>query len=352
MRMSGISGSENHLAELVPELARAGWAVDVLVPSPSPGALDDFVARLEGSARSVDVLGMRADASPALAAELRRRMSSGAYGIVHTHLVHADWHAALAKWTVRSPSALVSTKHNHDPFRERRPVRVMERLTAREFDRVIAISDSLRGFVVETSAVRADTVRYGLQPPPVPSVERAPRDLLAVGRLEPQKGVDVVLRAMREVVGRFPDVRLRVAGDGGQRETLGALTSELGLDRHVEFLGQRTDVVRLMAQAGLLVHGARWEGFGLVLLEAMAAATPIVATAVGGIVEVVDDRTTGVLVPPDDPDTLAATIIALLEDPQRASAMGAAGRRRLEERFSPERMGRETVEIYEQLVAP
>jgi len=350
MRMSGVSGSENHLAELVPGLAAAGWAVDVLIPSPRPEQLRDFAARLGRDCRSVRVLAMRADGSPSLLAELRRRMGRGEYAIVHTHLVHADWHAAAAASTLRSRPALVSTKHNHDPFRDRTPARMVETLTARRFDHVIAISDSLRGFVADASAVRASTIRYGLRPPLIPAVERSPHLLVAVGRLEPQKGVDVLLRAMRPVVAEVPDVRLQIAGEGGQRAELERLAADLGLGDHVAFLGQQTDVIGLMARASLFVHAARWEGFGLVLLEAMAAGTPTVATSVGGVPEVVADGETGVLVAPEDPVALASAIVALLRDPDRARAMGVAGRSRLEAEFAPERMSRETATIYERLL--
>jgi glycosyltransferase involved in cell wall biosynthesis len=350
MRMSGVSGSENHLAQLVPLLANAGWTVDVLIPSPHPERLDKYAMRLSAGCRSVRVLRMRGDVSVPLLRELRRRMAGGAYGIVHTHLVHADWYAALAASTVAGGPALISTKHNHDPFRRRRPVGLVETVTARRFDRVIAISDSLRAFVAETAAAPASTVRYGLRPPAVPAVARSPHELLAVGRLEPQKGMDVLLRALRQIVGEFPDVRLRIAGEGSERAALEKQARDLGLGDRVAFLGQRDDVISLMAESGLLVHGARWEGFGLVLLEAMAAGTPVVATRVGGVAEVVADGETGLLVAPEDSAALAAGVSALLRDPARAHAMGAAGRRRLEADFAPERMAAETAEIYEHVL--
>jgi glycosyltransferase involved in cell wall biosynthesis len=334
----------------VPLLTEAGWTVDVLIPSPEPERLDAYAARLSVGCRSVRVLRTHGDVSVPLLRELRRRMAGGAYGIVHTHLVHADWHAALAASTVAGGPALISTKHNHDPFRRRRSVGLVETVTARRFDRVIAISDSLRAFVAETAAAPASTVRYGLRAPAVPVVERAPRELLAVGRLEPQKGMDVLLRALREIVVEFPNVRLRIAGEGGERAALERQARELGLGDRVAFLGLRDDVISLMAQSALLVHGARWEGFGLVLLEAMAAGTPIVATRVGGVAEVVADGATGLLVAPEDPSALAAGVLALLRDPARARAMGAAGRRRLETEFAPERMSAETAAIYEQVL--
>jgi glycosyltransferase involved in cell wall biosynthesis len=349
MRMSGVSGSENHLAELARVLAADGWVVDVLIATPDAQPLTTYVSGLRDHCRAVEVMPMPLDFSPRLIRALRTRLRAD-YSVVHTHLVHADWHAAVAVAAAGGGrrAALVSTKHNHDPFRQRRLVRRLEGAATQRFDRVIAISDSLRRFTEQTAGVRASTVRYGLAVPLGVAAQRSSGELLAVGRLEPQKGVDILLSAMREVVREVPAARLLIAGEGTQRRALEGFAQDLGVAEHVEFLGQRSDVAQLMAGCALFVHAARWEGFGLVMLEAMAAEVAIVATAVGGVVEIVVDGETGTLVPGDDPRALASAILALLREPARARAMAAAGRRRLETHFNPERMGRETVKIYEE----
>jgi glycosyltransferase involved in cell wall biosynthesis len=101
-----------------------------------------------------------------------------------------------------------------------------------------------------------------------------------------------------------------------------------------------------------LVHSARWEGFGLVLLEAMREGLPIVATRVGAIPEVVDDGTTGFLVASEDPDALANAVLSLLRDPELAVQSGRAGFERLERHFSADRMGARTAELYDEVVEP
>jgi glycosyltransferase involved in cell wall biosynthesis len=337
IRTAGVSGAENHLAELVAGLPEHGWRADVLLGVPKGADLGRYAERLG----TVTTVAAPRDFSLALLAHLRRALSGDSYDLVHTHLVHADWHAAVVP---RPRVPLVSTKHNHDPFRARQPFKAVESLWLRRCEATIAISDSLADFVAAHNGVRPVTVRYGWPVPP----DARPRDvspvraLLAVGRLEPQKGYDVLVRAVAEL----PEVRLDIAGEGGQRRLLEELIGALGVGDRVRLLGQRDDVPALLARADAFVHSARWEGFGLVLLEAMAAALPIVATEAGAVPEVVGE--TALLVPPDDPAALADAIRRLVADPALAQRLGAQGLERLRISFSPGEMVAKTAAVYEQ----
>jgi glycosyltransferase involved in cell wall biosynthesis len=133
-------------------------------------------------------------------------------------------------------------------------------------------------------------------------------------------------------------------------QSLCARAERLGVAENVRFLGFRSDLPALMRTADVVVLPSRWEGFGLVLLEAMDAARPIVATRVGPVPEVVVDGVTGVLVPPDDPASLAKAVVDLLRDPDRARLMGTAGRIRLTERFTERAMIQSTVALYNALL--
>jgi glycosyltransferase involved in cell wall biosynthesis len=352
MRMSGVSGSEHQLTELVRELGRLGWASDVLIPSPDPGAVRWFAEHLVANgASAATTVAMRRDLSPGLLRRLAALVRGGRYDIAHGHLVHADWHLALA--SLAAPGVtLVSTKHNHDPFRERRVVQVLEGLTMRRFAEVIAISGSLAEFTQRNSGVPATTVHYGLLPGDPPPERGGPvKRLLAVGRLEPQKGYEVLIEAVAQARAAGADVELQIAGEGSQRPLLERRITEEDLGAHVILLGQRRDVGDLMLAADAFVHSARWEGFGLVLLEAMRAGLPIVSTAVGAIPEVVADGETGLLVAPDDPAALGAAIIRLVREDGLASALGRAGAARLRSHFDPARMARETVAVYERALS-
>jgi glycosyltransferase involved in cell wall biosynthesis len=158
---------------------------------------------------------------------------------------------------------------------------------------------------------------------------------LFVGRLRIRKGVEVLLDALRRLPADGP--LLYVAGDGEHRAALSALVERWGLAERVRFLGRcdAASVRALLAGCRALVVPSIYEGMPLVVLEAMEAATPVIASAVSGIPEVVRDRVTGWLVPAEDPEALAAALAAAAADPDEATRRGSAGRRRLEEHYRP-----------------
>lgn len=161
--------------------------------------------------------------------------------------------------------------------------------------------------------------------------------LLFVGRLRIRKGVETLLAALPALLGSHPSARLRIAGDGEHRAALEATAAALGLGAEAAFLG-RCDAARvkgLLAEAAALVVPSTYEGMPLVVLEAMEAGLPVVASAVSGIPEVVVDGETGWLVPPEDPERLAAALAEVLARPEEARRRGEAGRRRVDERFRP-----------------
>lgn len=162
----------------------------------------------------------------------------------------------------------------------------------------------------------------GAAPAALPTPPGA-RVLLAMGRLHPNKDFPTLLRAL----ARLPDdVHLALAGDGPDRAALEALARELGLGGRVAFLGWRQDIGALLAASSMLVVPSRIEPLGNVVLEGFAAARPVVAAAADGPRELIEDGRTGLLAPIGDDAALAAAIGALLADPARAAAIGAAGR--------------------------
>jgi glycosyltransferase involved in cell wall biosynthesis len=339
-RIGGIGGSERHLLTLLPALATRGVDVRFLglddtsrAPGPFYEALTVPFARIPAP-RDVD---------PRLAWQVRAEARNA--DIVHTHLVHADVYGA--------PGArrLVSTKHNDDPFRAG-AFRFAERALAHRAAKVITITEALARFQVERVGLPADkleVIHYGLDDlpaawgsNPADHVRPEARVLLAVCRLEPQKGVDIGVRALPDIRARHPTAELVVLGEGPQRSELVRLATELQVPVHL--LGRVPDVAAWLRRADVLVHPARWEGFGLALLEAMLASKPIVATNVSSIPEIVADGQTGLLVPPDDPAALAAAVTRVLDEPDD---YGEQGRRRAQSQFSVARMTERTLAVYE-----
>jgi glycosyltransferase involved in cell wall biosynthesis len=275
--------------------------------------------------------------------------------LLHTHLVHADVYGALVPGV-----AIVATKHNPDPFRAG-PFRFVERALTRRARRLIAISEAVHRFNVERiglPADKVDVVHYGLDELPKPWAENPElpiaadaRVLLCVGRLAQQKGVDTAIRALAAVREHHPKTVLLVLGEGPARKRLEALARELDVGDSVHMPGRLGDVTALYRRADLLVHPVRWEGFGLALLEAMLAAKPVVASAVSAAPEIVVDGVTGLLVPPDRPDTLAEAVSSLLDDPARADALGRTGLGRARAEFSVAKMAERTLEVYDRVLS-
>jgi glycosyltransferase involved in cell wall biosynthesis len=177
------------------------------------------------------------------------------------------------------------------------------------------------------------------------------RILLSVAHLTPEKGHDVLLRAMKRVLDRTPAARLMIVGDGRGRAGLETLADRLGIRQSVLFTGFRDDVTAFFGLAEVFISSSTAEGLGSSVLDALAAGVPVVATAVGGIPEVIVDGKTGILVPPSEPRALAQGIIAQLERADRAREMAARGRAVLRERFSVEKMVSGTLQVYRELLS-
>jgi glycogen(starch) synthase len=189
---------------------------------------------------------------------------------------------------------------------------------------------------------RSSVILNSLPLPAVTPALPAPGEprIVCAGRLEVQKGFDLAIAALARLRRRHPALRLVVAGDGPARPALEHQAALLGVSGAVDFLGWLApgDVPGLLMSASVVVMPSRdHELFGLVALQAAQVARPIVASSLGGLCEVIADGVTGVLVPPDDEAALAAAVGALLEDPCRAQAIGAAARRRAVEQFSWDR---------------
>ena len=333
-RMRGIGGSERHLLTLLPALRALGVDarfvglddLDGWNPQPFYDALGDVPYTRLRSVRG-----------------LRRTL--GGADAVHTHLVHADVFGAVAA----GRADVFSTKHNDDRFRTG-PWRFAERLLARRARRIVAISRALKRFQVDRvglPAAKVEVVHYGMDEPPKawgenPELALGDGPVLAcVARLEPQKGVDVAVRALHRATDGPDRPTLVVLGEGPERPRLEALAREL--DVRLVLPGRLPDVAAVLRQADLLVHPARWEGFGLAVLEAMLCSLPVVATNVSSLPELVVDGETGFLVPPDDVEALAAAILRALDD--RAN-LGHRGYERARSEFSVERMATRTAALY------
>jgi glycosyltransferase involved in cell wall biosynthesis len=261
-------------------------------------------------------------------------------------MVHADVYGSVAAHALRVP--FVSTRHNDDRYLLG-PFRHVDRFFSRPVRRIIAISDAVRVFLERAGYPREKllTIHYGLDalpeehaavPPAGAGVAPGTPLVLAIGRLIEQKDHATLIRAFERL--EHPDAHLAILGWGpleGQTQALA------GPNVHV--LG-RVEPRDWLTRADVFAHSSRWEGFGLVLLEAMLSSLPVVATRVSAVPEIVVDGTTGFLVPPRNDELLAARLGELLADADLRRRLGAAGLDRARTEFSVETMTTRTIDVY------
>jgi glycosyltransferase involved in cell wall biosynthesis len=225
-----------------------------------------------------------------------------------------------------------------------------------------AVADSLvRDYGVPRARLRV--VPNGADPPDDVAERDATRRLRAAlgasafkplwvcaARLEEQKGHEVLIEALAEVKRRGLEFLVALAGEGSRREALERRVAELALGEQVRFLGVLPEIGPLLAAADAVVMPSRWEGLPLTLLEALARARPVLASAVGGIPEVIEDRVSGRLVPPGDVPALADALEWLHRRADLAAALGREGAARVRERFTWERVVKSFEEVYDEVL--
>jgi glycosyltransferase involved in cell wall biosynthesis len=281
--------------------------------------------------------------------------------VLHAHDPHGVAMAALAlsMWggsrTAPSRPPLVASRRVDFHMKGN----ALSRWKYRQVDCFVCASDAIRRIVVADGVPPASavTIHEGIDLAHIAAAPAVnlhaelwlPHDAPVVGNvaaLVPHKGQRHLIDAAAGVIQQVPDARFVIAGEGELRATLERQIKERRLEKHVFLLGFRPDVLSVHKGFDLFVMSSVTEGLGTSLLDAMACGKPIVATAAGGMPEVVADGETGLLVPPRDDQALAAAIVTLLNDRPRRIAMGAAGDRRVRERFSAERMVQDTLDLY------
>jgi glycosyltransferase involved in cell wall biosynthesis len=326
-------------------------------------AAGSWAPELTGIGVQVVPLARRSGFRPGLGravAGLARRHDAG---VIHAHHYSPFVYSCLARFW-RPSAQIVFTEHGRlsdAPPSARR--RLANRLLARVPRRVFTVSEDLKRHLVgEGFAPSALEVIYnGIDVGPIP--DRATRADVrrqlgasdatfvvgTIARLDPVKDLVTLLEAAATISAGRPVV-VAIVGDGPERHNLEARAQVLGIDSHVRFLGHREDARRWLAGCDAYVNCSVSEGISLTILEAMAAALPIVATRVGGTPEVID-ASSGRLIPSRNPAALTAALLELAGHPELRESLGRSARRRLEDRFTVDRMVREYEEVYYSVAA-
>ncbi|TML15399.1 MAG: glycosyltransferase family 4 protein [Actinobacteria bacterium] len=348
-KVAGISGSEAHLISLLPRLKERGWDIRFLMLHEHESGAWDFARELTARGIPLDAIPLAADVDPIAFFRLGAYLARHRPTILHTHLVHADVYGQLTGALTGVP-VRVSTKHGFNEFRENPGFALGDRAIATFAHAHIAISRGLARYLEEVEGFDGasfEIVHYGIEPDGAPGAyQRDQPRLLCVGRLIPIKGHIVLLRAFAEARRQIPELRLDIAGRGPLEPALRALAKELEVDDAIRFLGYVAPVQRAIEDVAIVVVPSMGEGFGMVALEAMERARPVIAAEIGGLGELVEEGVTGLLVPPGEADPLAQAIVRLARDLPQAAEMGEAGRRRALEQFLQERCTDRTELLY------
>lgn len=329
VRSDAFAGVESHVARLARAQASAGDEVLVVGGDPH---------RMAAAAGT----GVRTLPSTTVGDVLRtvRRWAPGA-DVVHAHMTAAEIACATAMVGVQTP--LVVTRHFARDRGSNPLSTVVAAAAGRRVDAQIAISH----YVADTISGPSVVIHPGVDSTSVTvrARERA-RVVLVAQRLEPEKDTDVALRAFAVSGAAARGWRLDVAGDGAELAALRALARALGLADSIRFLGHRPDVPALMERAGVLLAPCRVEGLGLTVLEAMAAALPVVAVRSGGHLETVGAVAAAALHPAGDVATAGELLARLTGDPEGRDAYGAELQAVQRALFTPAHQAGETAAVY------
>jgi L-malate glycosyltransferase len=353
-----LGGGERIVLKLAALLPKYGYRASILTFSahPKSAALKAppcpiYVLPLH---RTYDFTALRG------ALDLRHFLKQQQIQIVQTFFESSDlWAGFVTKtlskakliWSRRDMGILRTSKHH-----------LAYRLMAGVPDAVFAVSDQVRRHCIEVDridSIRVQTIYNGLNlsdwNTAIKTSKRSGEfHITTVGNIRQVKGHDIFIKAAASVSSHFPNVSFSIAGnvlEPAYFAELQELVQDLNLSERFHFVGGVTNIHEYLSTADVFVLPSRSEGFSNAIVEAMATSLPVVATAVGGNAEAVEDGISGFLVPAEDPKALSAAIIRLVSDPSQAMAMGLAGKARAEENFTVEAMMSRVCATYRNLLA-
>ncbi len=357
----GIFGADRVVLDLCTGLGAGQYQVVLAPLVEADGSGEELVAAARELGIAVKPLRLGWSCDPLGPLKLRRLARQTGATLVHTHDYKADLLSVLAGggW------ARVSTLHGW--VGTSWMLRLKERLDARlvrRFDRVICVSQALANAESKRGLRNSQVIPNGIDLAPYAEapaadvaalrrefgLEPEARVIGAIGRLSDEKGYDLLLYAASRLISAGYDLRIVLIGDGPMAATLRHLADELKIGDRLLLPGLRNDAARLYPMFDVFCMPSRREGLPLALLEALAAGCAAVTTPVGGIPEVVGAGQMAMVVPTENPEALAVAIGKLLDDPSLSLLLGQAGRARVAEAFSLERMTAAVATLYDDLL--
>jgi glycosyltransferase involved in cell wall biosynthesis len=318
-------GGQNQALALAIELRRMGHVAEIVALRGRP-----LAERARAAGITVHEVGGRLSAALVI-----RRL--GAFDVVHCH----DAHSLTSAWLA-----------GVNPVVSRRVAYPISRRRYHRTKRIIAVSQFVKQSVLACGIPdeQVEVIYDGVAVPDESAVGGHGLVLGCVGWLLPEKNQELLIRAMPEVLARHPQCGLVLAGDGPSRRGLERLAASLGITASVQFTGLVDNVDEVYRSLNIFVFPSLAEPLGSSLLAAMSYGLPCVALARGAVPEVIKDGENGLLADTPDPSAFANAILLLLDAPSLAARIGANARQTIAERFSVERMARETLELYRRAI--
>lgn len=332
----------------------------------STGADNELLRAARADGLDVDVIAEKFRFDPRVLSRMARAIRTRSPDVVETH----DFKSHFLVWTLRRTGAVVRPKwvafhHGYTQMSLRvRAYQQLDRLSLRNADRVVTLCEPFERDLRKrgVAADRVTSISNAIAPKVRPqaselsalrkslAVDEADVLIICVGRLSKEKGQADLIRAFKLLLQECPSLRCKLlfVGEGGERSAL--ISQIAGLADRILFVGHQSDPWPYFCASDLFVLPSHTEGSPLVLFEAMAAGLPIVATAVGGIPEVVENGSTAMLIPPGDPQRLVCVLRELVGNREQAAALGAAAQDSVR-RFSPESYAARLSDMYRNLLS-
>ncbi|WP_437185831.1 glycosyltransferase [Planctomicrobium sp. SH668] len=308
---------------------------------------------LKAAGHDVHTIGLPHVSKTAAIKELKKYFQTSGIQVLHTHNTYPHFYGALAA-RLAGVRTVINTQHGRGcgpGWKSLWQFRIANLLSSR----IVGVSDDATRLCQSQDPANRkriqcvwngiDLERFRFTGP------QLNHTAISVARLSPEKDYSTLFRAIPKVLEAYPDFRLKLVGNGAERDLLEALARELHIENSVEFLGERKDIPDLLRTAGFYVSSSKTEGISLTLLEAMAVGLPIVTTRVGGNPEIVVPGVTGKLVDSQNPDQLANAMIEMLDEQPLWPAMADAARVRVAENFNIRTMIRNYEALYSECLA-
>jgi|WetSurMetagenome_2_1015567.scaffolds.fasta_scaffold03437_8 glycosyltransferase involved in cell wall biosynthesis len=272
--------------------------------------------------------------------------------IVHTHLFGADFYGRLAA-RLAGVKNIISTEQNLN-LSEGKFKKLAKYFTAKLAIKIVAASGAIKKYLIEQEGVPADKIEVIYNGVEIEKFLKQNREynnnrqlvIGSIGRLTHQKGFDYLLEAMVKIDG----VKCLIAGVGEEKNSLAEKIKELGLSEKVELVGLKKDVSDFLASLDVFVLPSRWEGFGIVILEAGLSGLPVIASRVDGILEIIDDGQNGLLFMPGNTEELVDKIKSLLVNPAERARLGKNLQQKIQEKFLIQKIVKQYEALYLQVL--